>query len=244
MKFVFRSNYWRNTRNTALSFLFVAPLWLLYELLAFQLNRGLWGDLRTGTDFLIKESLHAAKLPTFFAIAAPLAALSVYLISKKRKLKQLKLRPLYFVYMFLESLLYAAFLGLIIGGITDLFLILQKVTFNKNMVDTLVMSLGSGVYEEFIFRFLLVSGILLVFDKMGIENRYAKYATAIVLSAVVFSLFHYLNYFGESFQTGSFLFRFFAGVMFAVLFLFRGLGITTYTHSLYNIFLMFRSSLV
>lgn len=237
---VFRSHYWNNTRNTAVSLLFVAPLWLLYELLAFQLNRGWFGNLRTGVDFLIKESFRAIKIPVFLAFLLPLLILSSYLLFKKKRLSQLNVRPVHFAYMFLESLLYATILGLIVGGITGLFLTFQQVRVNHTMVDALVMNLGSGIYEEFIFRFILISGVIVILGKTGVESRVVKYILAVGFSAVIFSLFHYLNYFGESFQAGSFLFRFFAGVTFALLFLSRGLGIATYTHSLYNIFLMFR----
>jgi hypothetical protein len=57
---------------------------------------------------------------------------------------------------------------------------------------------------------------------------------------VVFAYFHYLDFFSETLAWNSFVFRLFAGTAFSLIFIFRGLGIAAYTHSLYNVFLMFR----
>lgn len=141
--------------------------------------------------------------------------------------------------MFLESLVYASILGLLVGGLTGLFLTPQGVIINHSKTTALVLNLGSGVYEELFFRLMFISGVVLLVKK-NVTNVLVVYASAVFLSALAFSLFHYLAYFNEPFQVNSFLFRFFAGLVFAIIFIFRGYGIAAYSHSLYNIFLMFR----
>jgi hypothetical protein len=59
---------------------------------------------------------------------------------------------------------------------------------------------------------------------------------AILLSAVGFSLAHYVGPHGEAWHLRSFLFRTLAGVVFAGLLTTRGLGITVGTHCAYNLF--------
>jgi len=64
---------------------------------------------------------------------------------------------------------------------------------------------------------------------------------AVLISSVVFAGFHYLDIFGEEFLRSTFVFRCVSGLVLAALFLIRGVGVTVYTHSFYNLFLMFRA---
>lgn len=141
--------------------------------------------------------------------------------------------------MFLESLIYGALLGLVAGSITDLLLAPQDIHFNQSRINSLVLNIGAGIYEEFVFRFLLITGILWIL-KRAVANKFIIYAGSLLLSSLLFAFFHYLEPFSEPFQVNSFLFRFIAGSVFSIIFIFRGYGIAAYSHSFYNIFLMFR----
>jgi len=130
-------------------------------------------------------------------------------------------------------------LGLVVGSLTDVSLGAREILFNQSKINSLVLSLGAGIYEEFVFRFLLITGIFWIL-KNTLRNKFVIYSIAFFLSSLFFSLFHYLELFNEPFQVNSFLFRFTAGSVFAIIFIFRGYGIAAYSHSLYNILLMFR----
>jgi membrane protease YdiL (CAAX protease family) len=52
---------------------------------------------------------------------------------------------------------------------------------------------------------------------------------------VLFSAAHYVGPCGDPFRWLTFLFRFLAGVFFAVLFRYRGFGIAAGTHALYDV---------
>jgi len=80
---VFSSEYRSLSRTPALSFLFVAPIWCLYEILTFSLNNGSAGHLRTGVDFLIRETLNAFHLPAWSFAALAACALALVLYKKK-----------------------------------------------------------------------------------------------------------------------------------------------------------------
>ena len=141
--------------------------------------------------------------------------------------------------MFLESLIYGTLLGLVAGSFTGVLLTPQDIHFSQSKITSLVLNLGAGVYEEFVFRFLLINGIFWIL-KNTIQRKIVIYSIAFLLSSLLFSLFHYLEPFNEPFQVNSFLFRFVAGSVFSIIFIFRGYGIAAYSHSLYNILLMFR----
>ena len=141
--------------------------------------------------------------------------------------------------MFLESLIYGSLLGLVVGSLTGVLLSPQDIYLNQLKINALVLNLGAGIYEEFVFRFLLITGISWVLKK-AVKNKFLIYLCALLLSSLLFSFFHYLEPFNEPFQVNSFLFRFIAGSVFSIIFIFRGYGIAAYSHSLYNVLLMFR----
>ena len=62
---------------------------------------------------------------------------------------------------------------------------------------------------------------------------------SVLVSALIFSLFHYVGPNGDNFGIPSFLFRFLAGIFFSGLYVLRGFGITAWTHALYDVYLLF-----
>jgi hypothetical protein len=101
----------------------------------------------------------------------------------------------------------------------------------------LMISLGAGIYEELLFRVLLVSGLALIGAKVLRWTSTHASALAVVLGAAIFSAFHYLGPYGEPFALASFTFRAVAGLLFSALYVLRGFGITAWTHALYDVFL-------
>jgi hypothetical protein len=100
----------------------------------------------------------------------------------------------------------------------------------------IVLSLGAGIYEELVFRLvgLIVLHMLLI-DILRLPRTWG-YAAMVLITSLVFAQYHYWG--GEAFAWRSFVFRTIAGAYFAALFLFRGFGITAFTHSCYDIFLI------
>ncbi|HEX8524593.1 MAG TPA: CPBP family intramembrane glutamic endopeptidase [Tepidisphaeraceae bacterium] len=97
----------------------------------------------------------------------------------------------------------------------------------------LVLSLGAGIYEELVFRLIGLTLLHVVFcDILRFQKLWA-YLYMVVISAVAFSLYHYLGY--ETFSWRSFAFRTLAGVYFAILFVSRGFGITALSHASYDV---------
>jgi hypothetical protein len=100
-----------------------------------------------------------------------------------------------------------------------------------------MISLGAGIYEELLFRVILVSGLAwLAAAGLG-WTRIQANVFAVFLGALVFSAFHYIGPYGDSLQLGSFTFRAVSGLLFSALYVLRGFGITAWTHALYDVFL-------
>jgi hypothetical protein len=94
--------------------------------------------------------------------------------------------------------------------------------------------LGAGVYEEALFRLLLVP---LVFSLLRLLQAPAVLAStlAVTASALLFSLAHHAGTPGEAFTWFAFVFRWAAGVYFAWVFVLRGFGVAVGTHTAYDI---------
>jgi hypothetical protein len=102
----------------------------------------------------------------------------------------------------------------------------------------LMLSLGAGLYEELFFRVLLVSALAAGARVLLGANTLMAGVLATLVGAVIFSAFHYIGPYGDPFQVGSFAFRTISGVAFSALYLVRGVGITAWTHALYDVFLL------
>jgi hypothetical protein len=103
-----------------------------------------------------------------------------------------------------------------------------------------MLSLGAGIYEELLFRVVLVSLFAWVARRVFGWRPLAAGTTATLAGAVVFSAFHYIGPYGDAWELYSFVFRTIAGVFFSALYLTRGFGITAWTHALYDVFLLVR----
>ena len=103
-----------------------------------------------------------------------------------------------------------------------------------------MVAVGAGIYEEFIFRLLLIELIVLMcVDVLGRSKR-PVVAAAVAISAVVFSLYHPevwtdQTLFGGPLLWRPFMFRALAGAYLAGVYLLRGLGIGVGTHVGYNL---------
>ncbi len=103
-----------------------------------------------------------------------------------------------------------------------------------------MLSLGAGLYEELLFRVLLVGSLVWAGKRLlGLRPLVAGIWAALI-GALVFSAFHYIGPYGDRLAAYSFVFRTIAGLAFSALFLLRGFGITAWTHALYDAFLLLR----
>lgn len=107
-----------------------------------------------------------------------------------------------------------------------------------------VTSIGAGIYEELVFRLILINLLLLLLEDLLRVKKTLAMLIAVAVSAVLFAGHHYVaisqggelvSLAHEPFGWYSFLFRTAAGVYFAAIFHYRGYGITAGTHAAYNI---------
>lgn len=232
-----QGSYWATSKSHRYSLLFAMPLLLLYEMLeAVSPVRAQGGVIRNGADVILTglfSWILGPRGPLVFMALVMLVA--VFLI--RRDTSSGPLRVSTFAAMLGESLALALVFGFVVGTATARILSMSVPAGAESQLARLTLSLGAGLYEELLFRVVLVALLAHGFRFLGF-GKFLGGAIATVSGALLFSAFHYVGSLGEPFQVQSFVFRAIAGLAFSALYLTRGFGITAWTHALYDIFVL------
>jgi hypothetical protein len=242
------SGYWRESRAPRYSLTFAFPLLIAYEVLAFSLSRGEVTGVRNGADVLLKSLFLTLGGRDGLAIFGALLVGGGAAIAWRDYRRSGRFQPRHFIGMAAESVVYALVFGMIASTLTVL--LLPGLAFTRlapplaagslaefSLATQLMISLGAGIYEELLFRVLLVGGLAWVGWRALGWSRTVANTLAACLGALIFSAFHYIGPYGEPLELTSFTFRTVAGLLFSGLYLLRGFGITAWTHALYDVFL-------
>ncbi len=106
------------------------------------------------------------------------------------------------------------------------------------LLAELVRVLGAGVYEELVFRLLLISGLTWLLAEFVRLRGNMALGLAVGVASIVFSRCHFSPIGSDAFAWGSFCFRLTAGVYLSAVFLGRGPGVSGGCHVAYNILLV------
>ena len=238
------TSYWRLSRAPRYSLLFALPLLVLYEVAAFLLSGDTIAGVRNGADVLLKSlfvSLGGQRGLLLFDVL--LLGVGAAFIIRDRRRSAEPMRARVFAGMLGESVVGGLLFGGLAGLLTALLLrgvprlMLVQVA-SLSVPTQLTVALGAGIYEELLFRVLLVGGLALFARRILGWRPLAAGVLAATLGAIVFSAFHYIGVYGDTFTLPSFLFRLVAGLLFSAMYLLRGFGITAWTHALYDVFLI------
>jgi hypothetical protein len=237
--------YWRQSRAHRYSLLFALPLLVAYEALAAILGHGEAQAIRNGADVLLKTAFMTVlgeHGPLVFGVL--LIGVALWLVIRDMRTHGSKLSPRIFAGMMTESIVLALAFGIVVSTITSRVLapfaaLVQTPMQELDVMTQLMVSLGAGLYEELLFRVLLVGAIAALGVRALGWRPWTAAVVAVGVGALIFSAFHYVGPFGDRLEAGSFTFRLIAGIFFSALFVTRGFGVTAWTHALYDVFLLF-----
>ncbi len=232
------------------------PLFIVYHLGV------VWLDVQNAADVVTRElkALASASLPAYsgLTLAIGLVFAGILLVLGRGH----TLRWQRFALVALEGVLYAVAMRLVasyVVGRVHLDAGLQTVAWvggspappplasgaepqSVGFMTAVVLSLGAGLYEEIAFRvglYGLGRKVLLAMMPEALPGQrvLASLGWAIV-TAAVFSGWHYVGQFGDPFELRSFLFRWVCGLVFTLIYVFRGFAPVVWTHALYDIWVM------
>ncbi|MED5435683.1 MAG: CPBP family glutamic-type intramembrane protease [SAR324 cluster bacterium] len=229
------SNYWRFSRSAYYSVVAALPLLVVYEILVILTRSRYWG-IRNAADMWIRTFLMAFDLQaqhlTFVMIAIAFALIPL----AKTRSSGVKLKANYFLLMFAEAFAYSLVLGVALQYILRLSGLTAGGPGN-GALQNFALSLGAGLFEEIIFRVLLLNLLFFILSYV-FKSKVTTAVISVLAASFLFSLSHYIGSMADSWQLYSFMFRWIAGMLFTVLYFMRGFAITAYTHALYNIWVL------
>ena len=229
------------TRSPWCSYVFVLPLLVLYQGLALISNFGARRHVINGADALLQIFLSVIGLHGWIASWIVVAAVVGVMLYRSDQSGRKAGPPRdYFPLVLLESTVYALLFGSAVAAITSLILPFApslRLSGSVTWMQAFAGSLGAGLYEELVFRLILVGGGSALLRWAGMKDGAAG-LIAVVGSSILFSLIHYVGPLGDLFTVPSFVFRMVAGILLAGLYLTRGFAVAAWTHALYDLFLL------
>jgi membrane protease YdiL (CAAX protease family) len=240
-----KAGYWYESARPLAGLIFVAPMLIVYELGVMLLDHQ---AIRNAADVWLRQILDLLGFSQYFLL--PILTCGSLLAWHHLKHQPWRLNWGVFYGMLLESLVFGFALVLVAGWQRSLFSAAVPVcaanSAGTSDLALMVGYLGAGIYEELLFRLILLSATMGLLRLSGLSVRWSA-VTAVIVTSVLFSAAHYqidltfaghhfATTYGEDFEWYSFCFRFLAGVYFSVLFVFRGFGIAAGTHATYDLF--------
>ena len=234
MNRLFIADYLNYSKNHLTSFVFIFPLLVLYELFSFFKFSEENFVIRNSADSLLRDffSYFAINSIYYYTLLFILFFVFVFL-SNKNDISKYVIKVNFLFMMYIE--------GIIMGILLLLFLnnnfFAYSVDYYDDLFLTFYLCLGAGIWEEILFRFILINVILFLLTKVAIIYN-TKYFISIIFSSILFSAFHYIGTGSDIYSHHTFLVRFLGGLLLSIIYLYRGLGISSMTHFCYDLFLV------
>jgi membrane protease YdiL (CAAX protease family) len=238
------AGYLRESRSFAMGLVSVLPIVALYHV----------GIIRSGyaernmAEVWLGGPLHLVGLGAahMLNVALILAFVAVLFRSARSRAFHLLIVP----GIIGEGALYAAMLfqgAPALAGLVDeraervLFAVNLRLSMPAGAAEYL-LALGAGVYEELVFRLLLLGGGALLMQRVFLWTRSWSLGVMLVVSSLLFALAHHIGPLGEPLQSYSFIYRTLCGVFLGTVFVTRGFGIAVWTHAIYNALALLQES--
>lgn len=220
------------------SMVFIAPLLCAYELGGILLGPH---ALRNGADTWLRTALESIGFGQYFLL--PILTCGILLAWHHTRQDAWRMQGSILTTMAMESALFAFVLFGLAHLQRSLFSTVTASLLGDSLpatafvtVSRLIGYCGAGIYEELLFRLIMLPIAAAAFRSCGCSAR-SSWAWGILASSLFFSAAHYHGFAaaGYAFDWYTFSFRFAAGLFFAGLFVARGFGIAVGAHAIYDI---------
>ena len=232
-------SYFINTRSPLYSFLFTIPLFFIYEIGVLFSSTTEMISMRNGADALMRQILSALGIHGFYWIGGIFfIGFVVVYFYQKQYWNEVEVEAKYLILMMFESVIWSIGLYIFMSNVYVLLMTPSRAF----MVQQVILAVGAGIYEEFLFRVLLITGIAGILGFIFQWSEALRNWIAMIIAAGVFSSFHFIGEFGDYFSFNIFMIRLFAGIVLGTLYFMRGFGITAWAHSIYDLIILTRIS--
>jgi len=229
-------SYLNNSKSFYYSLLFISPLFFIYELMCWIQYVNEIFSIRNSADIFFQNIIRE-----IFNDLTPLILLFVipfiFIYNRKKIFKINYVMSTFFIMLF-ETIFWTILFVILVGSFNTLLL---SIVHDKIFIEQYYLALGAGIWEEYLFRVVIMFVLIYILNNILNYNYFFSAILSILISSVLFSLFHHLGPFGEVFIYSNFFLRTFAGIFLGLLYLLRGYGIVVYTHVFYDFFIISNS---
>ena len=227
------SNYFNNSKTFLYSVIITFPLVVIYQLCNFI-------DIYKSSSIIINSVDLLSLIVSYLNIEYPEFYKSIFIFCGyfliiyfcKSKFNDNNVRIKYALIMICEGFLYSLVLYSLIINFSQIPLVISS-----QATSYLKMSIGAGIWEEFVFRVILINIFIYIFSIILKSSRLII-LLSVFISAILFSSFHFIGPISDDFIINSFLYRSIAGLYLGFLYVVRGYGIAVYCHMFYDLFLL------
>ncbi|MDT8446017.1 MAG: CPBP family glutamic-type intramembrane protease [bacterium] len=224
------AGYLRQSSHPFYGALVALVMFMAYEILLVIEPFGPGGQIRNAPEAWMRTLFYFAGVApqylTFVLITFSLAALPLTYRGIDR------FRPKLFLLMIPEAMLWGVASGIVVQWVLGQIFLAAGMA-QVGLMTQLGLAIGAGLFEEFFFRVLLTGGLIWLFGRFW--PRWLAVLGAVLLASLLFAWVHYIGSLGDAFSLYSFLFRFFGGCWFALLFAARGFAVVAMAHAFYDI---------
>ena len=212
---------------------FLFPLIMLYEVALYSRSKS--NIQIKAHDHLVKFFELADMPPTQGLWLGGILIITILLIWHINTKNNWHIEYKYIALMGVESILTAIpllGLGIIFGSMVAT--ATQSPIGDLGLFEKVSVSIGAGLYEELVFRMLIIALIHTIVCNFLKLSDVIGLISGVVVSAVLFSLYHDLPDAG-SLPAISLFFYGVAGIYLGILYVLRGFGITAAAHATYDV---------
>lgn len=233
--------YFELTGDAWVSLVLVLPLLALYQVGIMLVDF----EVLNGVDFLTRYVFTHHGLKGI--VVLNLSVFAAFFAAIIRLENQGRFRVSLFGPLLIESAGYAWLLGAAISfaleqlsvlGVSGAQLAASLQAFTGEGLRNLVLSVGAGVYEELVFRLVLIAVLQYIFRDLFEVGARPALALALGLSSLLFAGAHHVGPCGEPFYLTVFLLRSAAGLLFAALYKMRSFAVAVYAHAIYDVYVL------
>jgi len=231
------NSYFSNSKNILVSLIFISPFILIYELICFFYFHGSNYQIRNSADVIIRDffTIFGSFSDELYSITLFAILLVIYFVNKSSN-NFFLIKYKYLLLMFIEGIVFGLLLLLLLNDISVLYI--SENLYQSNLLLNLYLCIGAGIWEEILFRLLLFSSLYKILKTFLKEQDVFPLFLSILVSSIIFSLFHYIGTNADIFDFNTFTIRMLGGFFLSLLYHYRGFGISVISHISYDFILV------
>lgn len=221
--------YLEITRRPSVAIVYVVPLVLAHAIAVARAER----FVQVGAERLVDHVMRVGPVGERVlqvVLALIVSAAVIHVVRERIPVHR------HFPAFLVECVLLACLLGPVVSIVTNtsLFHVRAPELSLRSVWPFVIGAIGAGIYEEIVFRLLLLSSIALLLRRGLRFSAPGSAALAVFVSAGAFAWAHFVGAGGEAFAWRPFAFRLAAGLLLGAVFVLRGLGVAVYLHAAYD----------